>query len=227
MITKEVVKLYIALIGDIIASKQIVDRDTAQKKLYTLLDKINIKYKEQLYSPFTITAGDEFQALFIPNTYIFQIIDEISLAFMPYEIRFGIGAGTMLTKIDRTISIGSDGPAYWQARKAINFIHSNNDYGMNKIAVSIENKVTEEVINTILSACAFIQSKWIKTQQIILKQLIIENNYSEYFSNKNLAKSLGISPSAFNKRLKTSGIKIYLRNKNIAMNMLLNETREK
>ena len=75
--------MYIAIIGDIIASKKIIDRDTAQKKLYTLLDKINIKYKEQLYSPFTITAGDEFQALFIPNTYIFQIIDEISLAFMP------------------------------------------------------------------------------------------------------------------------------------------------
>ena len=46
------VKLYIAIIGDIIASKKIIDRDTAQKKLYTLLDKINIKYKEQLYSPF-------------------------------------------------------------------------------------------------------------------------------------------------------------------------------
>lgn len=37
-----------------------------------------------------------------------------------------------------------------------------------------------------------------------------------------MAKLLGITPSAFNKRIKASGLKIYLRNKRVAMNLMLN-----
>lgn len=37
-----------------------------------------------------------------------------------------------------------------------------------------------------------------------------------------MAKLLGITPSAFNKRIKASELKIYLRNKRVAMNLMLN-----
>ena len=72
--------MYIALIGDIISSKNIKDRAEAQVKLLNLMKIINKKYKEYLVSPFTVTTGDEFQALLLPNKHIFQIIDEISLS---------------------------------------------------------------------------------------------------------------------------------------------------
>lgn len=41
----------------------------------------------------------------------------------PYQVRFGIGVGKILTDINPELSIGADGPAYWHARKAINYIH--------------------------------------------------------------------------------------------------------
>ena len=69
--------MYIALIGDIISSKNIKDRAEAQVKLLNLMKIINKKYKEYLVSPFTVTTGDEFQALLLPNKHIFQIIDEV------------------------------------------------------------------------------------------------------------------------------------------------------
>ena len=74
--------MYIALIGDIISSKNIKDRAEAQVKLLNLMKIINKKYKEYLVSPFTVTTGDEFQALLLHNKHIFQIIDEISLSFL-------------------------------------------------------------------------------------------------------------------------------------------------
>ena len=215
--------MYIALIGDIIESKKIQDRAQVQQQLLRLMKELNWQYQDYLISPFTVTTGDEFQALFSPNSYMFQIIDQLSVAFSPYEIRFGIGVGEMVTEINKEQSIGSDGPAYWLAREAINHIHDKNDYGINHISVFLANEEVSWTVNAMLAACSFIQSKWTEVQYDVLKQLLTENIYDETFSHKEIARSLGITPSAFNKRIKASGLKIYLRNKRVAMNQILKE----
>ncbi|PMR66078.1 hypothetical protein D8824_01705 [Streptococcus intermedius] len=215
--------MYIALIGDIIESKKIQDRAQVQQQLLRLMKKLNWQYQDYLISPFTVTTGDEFQALFSPNSYMFQIIDQLSVAFSPYEIRFGIGVGEMVTEINKEQSIGSDGPAYWLAREAINHIHDKNDYGINHISVFLADEEVTWTVNAMLAACSFIQSKWTEVQYDVLKQLLTENIYDETFSHKEMARSLGITPSAFNKRIKASGLKIYLRNKRVAMNQILKE----
>jgi len=214
--------MYIALIGDIIESKKIQDRAQVQQQLLRLMKELNWQYQDYLISPFTVTTGDEFQALFSPNSYMFQIIDQLSVAFSPYEIRFGIGVGEMVTEINKEQSIGSDGPAYWLAREAINHIHDKNDYGINHISVFLADEEVTWTVNAMLAACSFIQSKWTEVQYDVLKQLLTENIYDETFSHKEMARSLGITPSAFNKRIKASGLKIYLRNKRVAMNLMLN-----
>ena len=215
--------MYIALIGDIIESKKIQDRAQVQQQLLRLMKELNWQYQDYLISPFTVTTGDEFQALFSPNSYMFQIIDQLSVAFSPYEIRFGIGVGEMVTEINKEQSIGSDGPAYWLAREAINHIHDKNDYGINHISVFLANEEVSWTVNAMLAACSFVQSKWTEVQYDVLKQLLTENIYDETFSHKEIARSLGITPSAFNKRIKASGLKIYLRNKRVAMNQILKE----
>lgn len=215
--------MYIALIGDIIESKKIQDRAQVQQQLLRLMKELNWQYQDYLISPFTVTTGDEFQALFSPNSYMFQIIDQLSIAFSPYEIRFGIGVGEMVTEINKEQSIGSDGPAYWLAREAINHIHDKNDYGINHISVFLADEEVTWTVNAMLAACSFIQSKWTEVQYDVLKQLLTENIYDETFSHKEIARLLGITPSAFNKRIKASGLKIYLRNKRVAMNQILKE----
>ena len=215
--------MYIALIGDIIESKKIQDRAQVQQQLLRLMKELNWQYQDYLISPFTVTTGDEFQALFSPNSYMFQIIDQLSVAFSPYEIRFGIGVGEMVTEINKEQSIGSDGPAYWLAREAINHIHDKNDYGINHISVFLADEEVTWTVNAMLAACSFIQSKWTEVQYDVLKQLLTENIYDETLSHKEIARSLGITPSAFNKRIKASGLKIYLRNKRVAMNQILKE----
>ena len=215
--------MYIALIGDIIESKKIQDRAQVQQQLLRLMKELNWQYQDYLISPFTVTTGDEFQALFSPNSYMFQIIDQLSVAFSPYEIRFGIGVGEMVTEINKEQSIGSDGPAYWLAREAINHIHDKNDYGINHISVFLADEEVTWTVNAMLAACSFIQSKWTEVQYDVLKQLLAANIYDETFSHNEMARSLSITPSAFNKRIKASGLKIYLRNKRVAMNQILKE----
>ncbi|MBJ8325542.1 SatD family protein [Streptococcus pacificus] len=218
--------IYIAIIGDIISSKSIKERSQAQKRLMTLIADINKKYEKVLKSPFTITTGDEFQALLLPNQDVFEIIEVISAQFQPYHLRFGIGVGEILTDINEKQSIGSDGPAYWHARKAIDYIHDNNDYGTNTIAVDLENDALKRSVNSLVSAAEFIKSKWTKTQEKIMFSLLEQGIYDEKFEHKKIAHLLSLTPSAFNKRLKASGLKIYLRLKRQAMTSILSAIKE-
>ena len=114
---------YFALIGDIIGSKKIDNRYQVQKSLESCLADMNNEFQAVLASKLSITLGDEFQGLLSLDAPLFQIIDRINLAMKPYQVRFGIGMGKILTDINPEQSIGADGPAYWHARKAINYIH--------------------------------------------------------------------------------------------------------
>lgn len=213
---------YIAIIGDIVNSKQTSNRSSIQERLKQQLNRINHSFTQDFASPFTITKGDEFQALCKPNPYIFLMIDQIQLAFRDeVEIRFGIGLGEILTAIDPKLSIGADGPAYWEARKAIDFIHDNHDYGTSKIAFSSEYKQIDRVINPLLTSSDFIKAAWNRSQTDLFETLISQKIYQEDFTQKPIAEKMKLSQSAFTKRLKSSGIKLYLRNRQTAMNLIL------
>ena len=107
----------IALIGDIIESKKIQKRAEAQKKLLLQFNKIN-SISKTLASPYTITLGDEFQALYKKADDLFRDIWRIALLLHPERIRFSIGVGELSTKINKKQSIGMDGPAFIMLEKA-------------------------------------------------------------------------------------------------------------
>lgn len=56
---------YIALIGDIIQSKQLTDRSKVQKTLAAYLDDLNKTFAPYIISKLSLTLGDEFQGLFL------------------------------------------------------------------------------------------------------------------------------------------------------------------
>ena len=67
--------MYLALIADVIDSKIVQERFDLQKQLEKTLQKINELFKDCLASAFTLTLGDEFQALLKVEAPVFQIID--------------------------------------------------------------------------------------------------------------------------------------------------------
>ena len=75
--------MYLALIGDIINSKQILERETFQQSFQQLMTELSDVYGEELISPFTITAGDEFQALLKPPKKVFKIFTNFQQAQNP------------------------------------------------------------------------------------------------------------------------------------------------
>ena len=209
--------MYLALIADVIDSKMVQERFDLQKQLEKTLQTMNELFGEFLASSFTLTLGDEFQALLKVDAPVFQIIDTLRSELTPTQLRFGIGLGEIVTDIDPLQSIGADGPAYWNARAAINLVHQKNDYGNTQIYFSCGKEKQDFFVNALIASGEAIRSGWRGSQEEILLDLLKRCVYSENFSQQDLAQSLAINPSALSKRLKSSSIRVYLRGRAVAL----------
>ena len=209
--------MYLALIADVIDSKMVQERFNLQTQLEKTLRKMNELFGDYLASCFTLTLGDEFQALLKVDAPVFQIIDTLRSELSPTQLRFGIGLGEIVTAIDPLQSIGADGPAYWNARAAINLVHQKNDYGNTQIYFSSGNDSKDLLMNALIASGEAIRSGWRGSQEEILLDLLKRSVYSETFSQQELAQSLAIQPSALSKRLKSSSIRVYLRGRAAAL----------
>ena len=209
--------MYLALIADVIDSKMVQERLDLQKQVEKTLQKMNELFGDYLASRFTLTLGDEFQALLKVDAPVFQIIDTLRSELNPTQLRFGIGLGEIVTAIDPLQSVGADGPAYWNARAAINFVHQKNDYGSTQIYFSSGKENQDFFVNALIASGEAIRSGWRDSQEEILLNLLKRSVYSESFSQQDLAQSLAINPSALSKRLKSSSIRVYLRGRAAAL----------
>ena len=203
--------MYLALIADVIDSKMVQERFDLQKQLEKTLQTMNELFGDFIASNFTLTLGDEFQGLLKVDAPVFQIIDTLRSELTPTQLRFGIGLGEIVTDIDPLQSIGADGPAYWNARAAINLVHQKNDYGNTQIYFSCGKEKQDFFVNALIASGEAIRSGWRGSQEEILLDLLKRCVYSENFSQQDLAQSLEINPSALSKRLKSSSIRVYLR----------------
>lgn len=115
--------IYVAIIGDIIDSKKIKNRNEVQQKLKHVLSKINPSYDDIIAANFIISLGDEFQGLLCQQEKVFEIVNDIEMNMFPIKIRFGISVGKIDTDILKNNTLEIAGPAYYNARKSISILN--------------------------------------------------------------------------------------------------------
>jgi len=214
--------MYCAVIADIIRSKSINARFAIQKRLEKILDNINTDYDKSIASKFMITLGDEFQGLLNSPVSVLDMIERIKLHMYPLRIRFGIGFGEIFTGINKEIPLGADGPAYYNAREMIDDIKKSERAKM-KYCMDIKfcsNDIEKDnsydrLINTGLSLCSFLESKWTNRQREIITGYILSDN-----SQKNTSMKFGVAQSTIQRSLRSSGFYNYLYAKNEIQNAL-------
>ncbi len=176
-------------------SKNIKSRAAVQKRLNKLLSSIN-ENSNSLDSPFTITLGDEFQALYKEADKIFNDIWKIMFALYPERVRFSIGVGKLNTKINRWQAIGMDGPAFYSAREGLNRLKANSYL----LCISGKDLDNSELINQILFFVSFSIKKWKYTRMNIFNFLL------EDMPVKSIARKLRMSDKAVYKNIDTGGM---------------------
>lgn len=202
-------KDYTVIIGDIINSKKIDDREQVQTTFKKILHEINQKYATEIASQFTITLGDEFQGLLKNSNHVIKIITEIEMAIAPIKMRFGIGVGEVSTAINIESSSEIDGPAYHRARAMIEELVANErQYSKRKtnilIASQDTNKEIDLLLNAILSVCTALKSKWTVRQWEVI-ETYLNNEENQYRA----AEKLGIGQSSVSKALNAAEFASY------------------
>ncbi|MFB0918271.1 MAG: SatD family protein [Clostridiaceae bacterium] len=196
--------MYTAIIGDLQNSRQISDREAFQIRFKEILDEINVIYKNDIASNFTITLGDEFQGLLVTPVKTLEIINYIKFRIYPVRSRFGVGVGEITTNINPDESLGADGPAYHRARNMINFIKKNEKskktaMGDIRFDVGIGSSAIESV-NSTLNLLYFIESRWTPKQR-----KSIMDSYYYGMTQGEIAEKSGLNQSTVHRSLKASG----------------------
>ncbi len=192
---------YIAMIGDIKESKKIDNRREVQKRLESVLEEINEEYASDISSRFMITLGDEFQGLLCNGANTMNIISKIERKMYPIKMRFGVGVGEITTEVNKEMSIGADGPGYYKAREAIEYLKYNEkrkqiNAADVRLEVDSENQESTIMINTILSLMTMLKETWSDRQRQIIWDMLEHQD-----SQLKVAERLEIKQPAVQKSL--------------------------
>ncbi len=82
---------YVALILDIVESRDYQDRYNIQNIMIKVVNYLNHLYKEGIKKEVIPSAGDEFQGLFLNLQSAFLYIKKLQLLVYPIKVRCGIG----------------------------------------------------------------------------------------------------------------------------------------
>jgi hypothetical protein len=117
---------YLVLIGDLVASRDSTNRKALQQRLKAVLTHLNERPVGPV-SPYTLTLGDEFQAVFATADPVFDDMVQILAALHPVRVRFCLGLGEISTELNRDQALGMDGPAFYRARDGIDRLKDSGD----------------------------------------------------------------------------------------------------
>lgn len=110
-----------AVIGDVVASRELADRSSAQQELEAAL--VAASRRTRAVEALRPTVGDEFQGRFATLESALVATLRVQLALAPTAaIRFGVGWGDLVLHDAARAPYGQDGPAWWAARAALDDI---------------------------------------------------------------------------------------------------------
>ncbi|MBI9108763.1 MAG: hypothetical protein JEZ04_18620 [Spirochaetales bacterium] len=174
----------IALIADIVQSKEIPEREQFQKKISSILSSLNNE-STGVISPYTITLGDEFQAVYENADNLIKDIIHIICKLYPVRIRFSIGINVLTTELNDKSALGMDGPAFHIARDGIEIL-KKYDFSIIQIYDGKNDKF--EFVNKSLMLNFLIMASWKENTMKIFEKLSNENKVKDMINEMDISQ---------------------------------------
>ena len=188
------------MIADIVDSRIVENRKELQNRLQGVLAEIN-NNSDSVVSPYTITLGDEFQAVLSKSKNLFSDLWTIKERIFPSKLRISIAVGSISTELIKTTSVGMDGQAFYMARDALKTMKESTSI----FVVSGLDGPCEELVNDSLALITDIDKYWKKNWIGIQARLLRE------FSIEEIAGELNISKSAVYQNIKRGRLNLTTR----------------
>jgi hypothetical protein len=158
--------MVICLIADVVASRFVPDRASLQATLTEVLRHLNEGH-DRLLSPYTLTLGDEFQAVFRAADGLFADLTSIQTCLYPTELRFAIGVGPLSTPLNPASALGMDGPAFHTARNGMQQLKGSRA----RYRVNLHER-TPAWIDPVLQVVSHAVTRWPATRLQVLHYLL-------------------------------------------------------
>ena len=148
-------KKYCSLIIDIRQSRayNLRDRNELQEYMAGCITLLNSLFKRNLMFDVTFSAGDELQGLFSDAVAAVRYLRLLSILVHPVQLRAGIGIGEWNVRMEGGLSTEQDGPAYHNARSAIDEVHRMQTQRFRICSGSERDVVANYLLNASMQFC--------------------------------------------------------------------------
>ena len=187
-------KLYVIL-GDVISSRRIAERETFQKKLEETCQYINAIYSSDIYAGFKILKGiDEIGGVLLTMSKSYEVINVLLEKLHPTLMRFVLVFDYIDTALETKDIAKMDGPAFHKASDRMHTLKKSKLM----FDMSVGDKVVDTTISGQINLILLLKRNWsVKQHQIVKEYEKAKNQYEA-------AKNLGITQQAVSKTLKRS-----------------------
>jgi DNA-binding CsgD family transcriptional regulator len=187
--------VYLAIIGDVVGSREVENRGALQRHLILAIDRVNKHFHDKLAAGFVLTIGDEFQGLLNQASGIDRLLSDFRAAVHPVELRFGVGFGTLDTPLEM-VALGMDGPCFHRARAAIERADARGT------PIEVEGETDHPSLHIYSLLYAGLRKGWTTRQRQVFDLAMSGVN------GKSIALRLGITPSAVSQHLRAAEAEI-------------------
>ncbi len=184
---------WVAVIGDVVASRRLPARSAAQRRLIAELERLGTAVGDGAAAPFTLTAGDEIQALLRRPAAAVTAVVRLADALHPARIAWGLGFGTLTTDLGPEPAL-LDGPCFHAARDAVAEARRRGRWAVARGF----GEATDAVLSALFGLQGVIRSRWTETQARYAAAARTQ-------LQKDVATAFGVSPSVVSESLKSAG----------------------
>jgi hypothetical protein len=191
----------VAVIVDLVRSREYEDRVQAQRAMLGAISSVNQLVPS--IQPLAATIGDEFQGLYADAAAALRATLLLRLAVPePYDCRFGIGVGDYQLVGQSSVGIVQDGTAWWLAREAIEETRRREKRQNRTLRTWLRHEhdpAAEAMADAyLLGRDELVSSMSARSRRLLLG--LLEGRTQGY-----MAQAEGISQSAVSQGLRTSG----------------------
>lgn len=173
------------VMGDLVQSERSPAPERLHAQFNDVVDMLNMRYRERLVSPLTITLGDEFQGLVKSLADAAPIVRDMRLHLMAKAIdcRFVIGSVEIRTEINPDKAWNMMGPGLSRARERLNEKRTGSLYRFS----ILDDPVAETLLEAVGAGLTAIERGWTDRQREDISALIKGLSAAELAKHRNVS----------------------------------------
>lgn len=189
---------FLALIGDVVSSRQVERRALLQHELERATERANEILGPALAAPLTLTAGDEIQGLFRDPAAVVDAVVEVADAVFPARLVHGLGLGPLETDLGPDPAL-LDGPCFHLAREALLEARGEGSW----LVARGLHEPGDVIVSALFRLLGELRSRWTEIQADHVR-------HARGLPQKEVAERLGKAESTVSESLKAAGFQAML-----------------